>query len=108
MISKENRRAAKQAWLERKEVWAICEVRIGAASWVSLTPDAKALENRIGFMLRQRSEPVQGMKSAYAEAGEMRFEVLEWLDLELSPMARERIGAGRLEHWSAELSARIF
>ncbi len=108
MISKEDRRAAKQAWRERKEDWAICAIRIGEAVWVSLTPDAKALENRISFMLRQGSEPVQGMKSAHAEAGALSFEVLERLDPELSPMARERVGDERCAHWANTLSAQRF
>lgn len=108
MSAKMDRKAAKAAWLERKEDWSVIAVRIGESVWVTLKPDAKALENRLGFMLRQGGETTPGMRAAYAEAGELRVEVLERLDEDLSPMARERVGDERLEHWAAELGARAF
>ncbi|MEJ1997134.1 MAG: hypothetical protein P8X76_03035 [Maritimibacter sp.] len=107
-LSQEARRAAKTAWRERKQDWVICAVRIGGSVWVELTPDARALENRIGFMLRQGSEAAPGMRAAYAEEGALSFEIVEKLEEDLSPLARERIGEERLKYWSAQLSARIF
>ncbi len=107
-LSQEARRAAKTAWRERKQDWVICAVRIGGSVWVELTPDARALENRIGFMLRQGSEAAPGMRAAYAAEGALSFEIVEKLEEDLSPFARERIGDERLKYWSAQLSARIF
>lgn len=108
MSQKADRKAAKSAYAERKEVWAVIAVRIGAAVWVTLKPDAKALENRLGFMLRQGGESAPGMRAAYGEAGTLEVEVLERLDEDLSPMARERVGEERLAAWAEELAARRF
>lgn len=109
-MDKENRRAAKTAWREREERWEIVAIRIGAQVWVRLTPNAAALENRIGFMLRTGGGRglAAGMAAGYAEAGEMRCEVVERLDEDLSPLARERVGAARLAHWAEALGARTF
>lgn len=106
MTSKEDRRAAKAAWRERKQEWAVVSVQIGVRVWVKLTPDPAALENRLRFMLKQGGTGLApGMAAAWAEAGELRFAVLERLDTELSELARERIGAARLAHWETTVPA---
>lgn len=108
MREKSDRRAAKAAYRERRQDWAICAVTIGDQAWVTLKPDAGALENRLGFMLRQGSEAAPGMGSAYAQAGEVALEVVERLDPKLSDMARERVGEARLAYWAQALGAKLF
>lgn len=106
MEGKIDRRAAKAAWREREQGWAVVSVRIGARVWVKLTPDAGALENRLSFILKQGGTGLApGMGAAWGEAGELQFDVLEQLDGELSDLARDRVGAARLSHWEAALGA---
>lgn len=107
-ISTEARRDAKAAYRDRKQEWAIVAVVIGEAAWLTLTPDAKALENRLGFMLRQGNGPMAAMNVAYREIGAIELEVLEKLDEALSPMARERVGKARLAHWADLRGADVF
>lgn len=104
------RRAAKSAWSERKSAWAVVSVTIGPRVWVKLTPDAGALENRLGFMLRQGGGRglAPGMAEAYAARPEPIFTTCETLKDDLGEMARERIGAARLAHWAEALGATPF
>lgn len=102
------RRAAKAAFAERKAEWAICVVRIGAARWVTVKPDAAALDRRLGFSLRSGGAGAPGMREAFAGAGEVRVDVVERLDDTLSPMARDRLAQKRLAHWAETLGATLF
>lgn len=103
MGDKIDRRAAKVAWRARKGDWAVVSVRIGAQTWLKLTPDPLAFENRMRFGLRQGGAGLApGMAAAWRDAGTAEFVVLERLDTELGEMARARIGAARLAHWQAE------
>lgn len=109
-VSKENRRAAKAAWIERKADWSICAVRVGDAVWVKSTSDPAALERRLSFMLRtggSNGAPA-GMQAAYREAGAVRVEVVERMDEDLSPMARDTAVKERLAHWVETLGATRF
>ena len=103
-----DKRAAKAAYREKPQDWAICAVRIGAAAWVTLKPDVSALENRLGFMLRQGGEAAPGMRAAYAVAGAVTVEAVERLDPKLSALARETLAEARLAHWAGALGARVF
>jgi hypothetical protein len=101
-----DKRAAKVAWRARKADWAVVSVRIGARTWLKLTPDPAAYENRMRFMLRQGGAGLApGMAAAWRDAGAAAFTVLERLDPELGEMARARIGGERLAYWQAETGA---
>jgi hypothetical protein len=109
-MDKAARRAAKTAWRERAPGWAVVSVRIGARRWVRLTPDAGALENRLGFMLRQGGGYglAPGMAAAYGAGGALAVTEVERLDAALSVFARERVGTERLAHWAQALDAAVF
>lgn len=104
-----DKRAAKTAWRERKADWAVVAVHIGKAVWVKLTPTPEALENRLGFMLRQGGAGLpREMAAAVRDGGSLRLEVVERLDPKLSDLARERVGEERLDHWRETLGAATF
>jgi len=103
-----DRKAAAAAWKERKMAAGIYAFRgPDGMVWVGATPTLGAVENRLRFTLRTGSCPVAGLARAWeAASGEgFGFEVLETLDPELLPMARERLLKARLAHWRAELGA---
>lgn len=110
MSSKDQRRAARTAYVEREQTWAIVAFRFGAACWITLTTDQRALENRLGFTLRQGQARIGTMQGAWEAAGrpEVSAEVLETLKSDLSPMARETLAEARLDHWGASLGATRF
>jgi hypothetical protein len=107
-VTQQARRAAKAEYRERKQGWAIVAVKIGGQVWVTLSPNPQALENRLGFMLRQGAGPVAAMNEAYKEAGAVELELLKKLDEELSPLARERVGKEKLAYWAERLGAAVF
>jgi hypothetical protein len=109
-VSKDQKRAAKAAWSERKADWAICIVRIGAAMWVKAVSDAAALERRLSFVLRTggANGAPAGMQAAFREEGTVTVEVVERLDDGLSDMARETLVKDRIAHWADELGATPF
>lgn len=102
-MDKDARRAARTAYRERKVVWVIASLQIGAQVWVTMTPDAAALERRLGFSLRTGGDGAPGMRAAFAEAKGLKVEVLERLDETLSAMARDTLGKKRLAHWAEVL-----
>ncbi|MEC7762227.1 MAG: hypothetical protein VX874_10000 [Pseudomonadota bacterium] len=109
-VSKDQKRAAKAAWGERKADWSICAVRVGDAVWVKGVSDPAALERRLSFMLRtggSNGAPA-GMQAAFHEAGVISVEVVEKLDEDLSAMARETAMKDRLAHWAETLNATPF
>ncbi|MAM60295.1 hypothetical protein [Maritimibacter sp. UBA3975] len=108
-VSKDERRAARRAWVERDVEWTICAIRIGGRVWVKRVSDAGALERKLGFMLRTgaRSGLAPGMAEADDGSGTVRVEVVETLDPKLSEMARETLAKERLAHWAGVLGAEM-
>lgn len=83
----------------------IYAVHVGERTWVGAAMQLGAAENRLRFTLRTGSVRTPGMGLAYAETGEMRFEVLERLDKDLGPMTRERLLKEKAPEWCARLRA---
>ncbi len=106
-ISRDDRRAARRAWVEREVTWTICAIRVGARVWVKCVSDPGALARKLGFMLRHgsRSGLAPGMAEADDGSGAVTVEVVETLDRDLSPMARETVAEARLAHWAGVLGA---
>lgn len=100
-----DRRAVKDAVKEGKPDAGVYAVRIGDRVWVGSAMRLGAAENRLRFMLRTGGARTAGMQAAYR--GEMRFEVLEALDPELSPMKRERMLEERRAYWVEALGAEV-
>ncbi|WP_212523943.1 GIY-YIG nuclease family protein [Actibacterium sp. MT2.3-13A] len=104
------RRAAMAAYRERRQRRGVFAVRHEAsgAVWLGTSPDLDMAANRIFFSLRSGGWAGRDLAEAWrAQGGEgFRFEVVEVLDDDLAPLARERLAAARLAHWMVELGAR--
>lgn len=103
------RKAAIAAWKERPLNAGIYAFRqAGGGVWVGASPALGAVENRLRFVLRTGGSVPADLAATWAEsAGEgFVFEVLERLDPELSPMARDRELKERLSIWRDRLAAR--
>ncbi|WP_375691467.1 hypothetical protein [Pseudooceanicola sp. LIPI14-2-Ac024] len=98
-----DKRAARAAWKDRTEAWVIYAARTGGQVWVGISNDVAAAENRLGFTLRQGQCRVPGMQAAFDDT--LDVEVLEELDPELGPMARQEVARVRRDAWAAELGA---
>jgi hypothetical protein len=108
-MERDARRAAIAAWKERPVSAGIYAFRQdGGAVWVGASQTLGAVENRLRFILRTGGPTRPELAAAWAASGGegFRFEVLERLDPELSPRARERELKERLEIWRDRLAAR--
>ncbi|MBV7409582.1 hypothetical protein [Maritimibacter sp. DP1N21-5] len=106
--TKADRRAAIDAYKERKADWCLVAIRIGQAIWVKVVADPAAFERRMSFTLRTGSAPLPAMGAAYRESPDVSVKVLERLDEDLSDMARDTMIKARLKYWMAELGAGRF
>lgn len=98
-----DKRAARTAWKQRDEEWTVYAARTGGGTWVGVTSDIKAMENRLGFTLRAGSCHTTGMQNAYD--GTLSVEPLEVLDADLGPLLRQEAIRDRRAHWCAALNA---
>lgn len=98
-----DKRAARTAWKERDTEWTVFAARTGGNTWVGVTSDLKAIENRLSFTLRIGNCRTKGMQAAYD--GTLAVEPLEYLDSDLGPLARQDAIRDRRAHWCAELAA---
>ena len=104
-----DRKAATTAYKERKADAGIFAFRApGGAVWVGAAPTLGTIENRLRFTLRTGGCRVPELAADWAAAGGegFAFEVLERLDPDLVPMARDRLLKERAAHWRDMLDAR--
>lgn len=98
-----DKRAARTAWKERETEWTVYAARTGGATWVGVTSDLQAIENRLSFSLRTGGCRTKGMQAAFD--GTLQVDPLETLDPTLGPLARQDATKARRDHWCAELGA---
>lgn len=98
-----DKRAARTAWKDRDPEWTVFAARTGGATWVGVSPDLAAIENRLRFTLKLGDCRAKGMQAAYD--GTLSVEPLELLDSDLGPLARDDAIKARRAHWCAELNA---
>ena len=83
-MQKQDRKAATQAYKERKSVPGVFAVRCTATgqTWVGEWADVEKIQNRIWFTLRQGAHQNAELSTAWAKHGEaaFSFDVLERLD----------------------------
>jgi hypothetical protein len=106
-----SRKAAIQAFKERKATRGVFVVRCGATGsvWVESSMDLDAAENRTFFLMRSGDVQMdKSVKNEYATHGRegFTFEILEKLDGDLLPMEiRDQLRARKL-HWKSRLNAK--
>ncbi|WP_127903975.1 GIY-YIG nuclease family protein [Solirhodobacter olei] len=108
-MEKDARRAAVAAWKERAVDAGVYAFRApDGACWVGAARSLGAAENRLRFVLRTGGPAPAELAAAWGGAGGegFRFEVLERLDAELSPMARARVLKEAVSIWRDRLAAR--
>ncbi|MCB1518301.1 MAG: GIY-YIG nuclease family protein [Hyphomicrobiaceae bacterium] len=111
-MDKKLRKEALTEYRERKVYPGIFALHCDPAGqvWVGKAPDLATIENRMRFMLSSGSVAQPEFKSAIEAYGAdaFRFEELESLEPDLSPMARDTELKSRLAHWAEKLGARTF
>ena len=98
-----DRRAVREAWKQREEEWTVFAARTRGRTWVGVSADLSAMENRLAFTLKTESCRAKGMQAAWD--GTLSFEALETLDPDLGPLARAEAVKARRAHWAAALGA---
>jgi hypothetical protein len=103
------RRAARDAYKERKAVSGVYAVRCAPSGeiWVGQTRDLEKVWNRIVFTLRGVASPHRALQAAWSANGEgaFGFEILERLEDEAFDFARQAALKERVAFWRAELGA---
>jgi len=108
-MDKSERKAASDAYKERKVVAGIYAVRCvpSGECWVGQAADVAKIANRIQFTLRQGNHPLASLKAALKEHGAdaFTFEIVEALEEIESDYLRRSALKERHAHWLAELRA---
>jgi hypothetical protein len=108
-MDKSQRRAAIDDYKNRKVATGIYAVRCRPTGqcWVGQTQDLSKIQNRIWFSLRQNSDRIPALLSAWKEHGAdaFTFEVVEELKESESDYLRQSALKERHAHWLAELKA---
>ena len=108
-MTRDDRKAAKAAYKERKTVAGIYSVRCRPSGqiWVGRAPDVDTMQNRLWFTLRFGNDPHRSLQAAWTThgAGSFTFEILERLKEEDLPYIRQDLLKGRLAHWQVALEA---
>ncbi len=108
-MKREDRKAAIEAYKERKSSPGIFAVRCAATAkqWVGGAPDLATIWNRVSFALRQGAGSPASLQVAWRECGadSFSFEVLEELSEDDLAFGRDRALRKRCEHWRAALGA---
>lgn len=106
-MNEEQRKAARNAWRERKVNAGIFAFRGAGKVWVGASPTLEAAQNRLRFTLRGGAHRAKGLAGAWqaAQGAGFTFEVLERLDPDLSEMARGDALKSRAAAWCAWLGA---
>jgi hypothetical protein len=105
----EDRRAARDAYKERKSVAGIFAVRCVPTGqvWVGQSPNLGSVQNRLHFTLKFGNDDLAGLKDAWATLGAecFTFEELEQLEEEEAIYVRDKLLKERLAYWVAKLGA---
>lgn len=108
----EDKRAARAAYKEGKQVAGIFAVRCAASGevWVGQTLTLLTVKNRLWFMLTHGRSEMASLRAAWNAHGSesLSFEELERIDDEEilnSPYVRDTLLKERLGHWRATLEA---
>lgn len=108
-MNSEDRRAALAAYKERKAAMGIYAIRCRAsgACWLGQSLDLGKIQNRHWFTLRQGNSPHRSLQTAWQHHGAAAFdfEIVEVMEPEEVPYARDRQLKDRLAHWCAALGA---
>jgi hypothetical protein len=108
-MTRDDRKAAKAAYKERKTVAGIYAVRcrLSGQIWVGQAPDVDTMQNRLWFTLRFGNDPHRSLQAAWTTHGadSFTFEILERLKEEDLPYIRQDLLKGQLAHWQAKLEA---
>lgn len=109
-MSSIDRKALVAAYKEdRKPVAGVYAVICGATgeAWVGRSPNIDRQQNSLWFTLRSGTFAFRSLQSAWAEHGEaeFRFEQLDRLREDLSPMARDTELKERSARWRERLGA---
>lgn len=103
------RKTAINDYKERKASAGIYAIRCAASGqcWVGRAPDTGAIANRVWFMLRQNASTHRSLQEAWNLHGAEAFtlEIVEVLDEDLTPYARQDALKTRLGHWASALGA---
>jgi hypothetical protein len=108
----EDKKAARAAYKERKQVAGIFAIRCAPSGevWVGQTLTLLTIQNRLWFMLTHGRSEVPNLRAAWNAHGSdsLSFEELERIDDEevlSSPYIRDTLLKERLAHWRATLNA---
>lgn len=108
-MNQERRKAAIDAYKERKVAAGIYAVRCAASHecWVGQAPDLSTIQNRLWFTLRFGSCRQASLQGAWNRHGTeaFTFEIVETIEEEAEPLFRDRILKERRAHWAAALGA---
>ena len=103
------RKTAISDYKERKASAGIYAIRCAASgqTWVGRAPDTGAIANRVWFMLRQNASTHRSLQDAWNRHGAETFtlDIVEVLDPDLPPYARQEALKARLAHWASVLGA---
>ncbi len=106
----ENRKQAIRAFKERKVARGIFAVRCTASGevWVGSSPNLEAWRNSLWFSLRGGAYPAPALQREWNAHGEtaFRFEILETLDDDVSPIALSDVLKKKKLGWIGQLGAR--
>ncbi len=112
MHSKIDRREVIRNFKEFKPLRGAFAVRCTATGriWVGASPNLGAVKNRSWFSLRHGSHPNKTLQEEWRAEGEsaFRFEILEKLDDDVSPLEIGDLLKEKTHHWVAELDAQSF
>ena len=79
------------------------------ATWIGTSQDLEKAKNRHWFTLKMGTHHLPALQAAWNDAGEAAFEyeVLETLDDDLSPLARENALKEKRAAWKEKLGAEL-
>lgn len=108
----DDKRAARAAYKERKQVAGIFAIRCVPSGevWVGQTLTLLTVQNRLWFMLTHGRTEMVSLRAAWSAHGpdSLSFEELERIDDEEilnAPYIRDTLLKERLAHWRAQLNA---
>ena len=79
------------------------------AAWIGTSGDIEKAQNRHWFTLKLGTHHIPALQGAWNDAGETAFEyeVLETLDDDLSPLARDNALKAKRAAWKEKLGAEL-
>ena len=108
-MKREDRKAAANAYKDRKMSPGVYAVRCGATGqcWAGSARDITTIWNRLSFTLRQGDDSRLSLQAAWRDHGadSFTFEVVEEVDAEDLIYGRDRALRERLDHWCETLPA---